>query len=144
MLQRRRTQGLTLVELLVVLAIIAALAGIIYPAVMQSIAKSQAALAVQRVDAIERAKTQFLLDNPGASNITPAQISSYLTQFGQQVDITKISDGTGGTINLGDLENTAYFQPTNPSATFQYALQLYRVPTAPKPEAPPPAATPAG
>ena len=55
--------GMTLVELLVVLAIIAALAGIIYPAIIDSIKKSEASMAAQRVDAVEKAKVQYQLDN---------------------------------------------------------------------------------
>src|ERR1700738_3454025 len=55
--------GMTLVELLVVLAIIAGLAGLVYPAIMDSIKKSEASMAAQRIDAIEKAKVQYRLDN---------------------------------------------------------------------------------
>ena len=47
-------KGMTLVELLVVLAIIATLAGLIYPAIMDSIRKSEASMAAQRIDAVEK------------------------------------------------------------------------------------------
>jgi len=56
-----RDSGMTLVELLVVLAIIAGLAGLVYPAIMDSIKKSQASMAAQRIDAVEKAKIQYRL-----------------------------------------------------------------------------------
>ena len=59
LVKRRSASGLTLVELLVVLAIIATLAGIVYPAIISSIQKSEAAMAAQRIDAVEKAKVQY-------------------------------------------------------------------------------------
>ena len=54
LVERSSASGLTLVELLVVLAIIATLAGIVYPAIISSIQKSEAAMAAQRIDAVEK------------------------------------------------------------------------------------------
>ena len=61
LVERSSASGLTLVELLVVLAIIATLAGIVYPAIISSIQKSEAAMAAQRIDAVEKAKVQYRL-----------------------------------------------------------------------------------
>jgi len=53
---KTQQRGLTLVELLVVLSIIATLAAIIYPAIIDSMKKSQAAMIADRLDAIQKAK----------------------------------------------------------------------------------------
>ncbi len=67
-LKKCKTQqrGLTLVELLVVLTIIATLAAIIYPAIIDSMKKSQAAMIADRLDAIQKAKIQYQLDAEAA------------------------------------------------------------------------------
>lgn len=122
-------------ELLVVLAIIGTLAGIIYPAIVDSFQKSQAAMAAQRIDAVEKAKVQFRLDNPNATTAQFGDLQPYLVQLGQPVSgIAALSDGTGGTINLGDLTNTAYFVPSGSNAKFTQLLAKYHVPLSSKPE----------
>src|ERR1700736_5877662 len=86
---RPRPNGMTLVELLVVLAIIATLAGLIYPAIMDSIRKSEASMAAQRIDAVEKAKVQYRLDNlisdptQETAPMTMSQVSQYLVRLGQ-------------------------------------------------------------
>jgi prepilin-type N-terminal cleavage/methylation domain-containing protein len=132
--------GLTLVELLVVLAIIAALAGIIYPAIINSIQKSQAVMAAQRIDAIEKAKVQYRLDHEDntAATVGLNELKGYLVRFGQSV--TKQEDldqGTGGSIVSGNLQTCAYYTPKDTSAGFANILKQYHVPTASQPEADP-------
>lgn len=127
--------GLTLVELLVVLAIIATLAGIIYPAIVDAFQKSQAAMAAQRIDAVEKAKVQFRLDNPNATTAQFSDLQPYLVQLGQPLSGTAaLNDGTGGTINIGDLVNTAYFIQSGSNAKFTQLLVKYHVPLSSKPE----------
>jgi prepilin-type N-terminal cleavage/methylation domain-containing protein len=132
--------GLTLVELLVVLAIIGTLAGIIYPAIVNSIQKSEAAMAAQRIDALEKAKVQYRLDhqdNPAAA-VGLVELASYLVRFGQSVSKqTDLDQGTGGSINAGDLQNCAYFTPKDNSQGFANILKQYHVPTAAQSEADP-------
>ncbi|MBV9490647.1 MAG: prepilin-type N-terminal cleavage/methylation domain-containing protein [Verrucomicrobia bacterium] len=133
--RHKNEAGLTLVELLVVLAIIATLAGIIYPAIIDSFQKSQAAMAAQRIDAVEKAKVQFRLDNPNATTAGFSDLQPYLVQLGQPVSsVTALDDGTGGTINIGDLTNTAYFTPANANAKFAQLLSKYHIPTTSRPE----------
>jgi prepilin-type N-terminal cleavage/methylation domain-containing protein len=131
--------GMTLVELLVVLAIIAALAGIIYPAIMDSIKKSEASMAAQRIDAVEKAKVQYQLDHvdkTGTASIDLTSLQPYLVRLGQNISQqTDLDNGTGGTITIGDLTLHAYFTPNNKSdQTLQSLLQKYGVPTSSGPE----------
>jgi prepilin-type N-terminal cleavage/methylation domain-containing protein len=131
----RNQAGLTLVELLVVLAIIGTLAGIIYPAIVDSFQKSQAAMAAQRIDAVEKAKVQFRLDNPNATTAQFSDLQPYLVQLGQPLSsVAALNDGTGGTINIGDLANTAYFIQSGSNAKFTQLLTKYHVPLSSKPE----------
>jgi prepilin-type N-terminal cleavage/methylation domain-containing protein len=134
-----RENGMTLVELLVVLAIIASLAGLVYPAIMDSIKKSQASLAAQRIDAVEKAKVQYRLDNvdagagSGSSSIDsktlqPSDLAPYLTRFGQPIASYKDLDkGTGGTITINTLSSRATFSPDSTDQKFISLLQQYGV-----------------
>lgn len=143
LINRSYDSGLTLVELLVVLAIIATLAGIVYPAMISSIQKSEATMAAQRIDAVEKAKVQYRLeheDDPGfdPKNVTFDAYRSYLIQLGQTViDQKTLSDGTGGTVYPETLANTAYFKPSDTSDTFKNLLLKYHVPSDAAPEADP-------
>ena len=133
--RNRNQAGLTLVELLVVLAIIATLAGIIYPAIVDSFQKSQAAMAAQRIDAVEKAKVQFRLDNPGATAAQFTDLQPYLVQLGQPLSsAAALNEGTGATINIGDLTNTAYFIQAGSNPKFTQLLAKYHVPLSSKPE----------
>ena len=128
----RLESGMTLVELLVVLAIIATLAGIVYPAIVDSFQKSQAAMAAQRIDAVEKAKVQFRLDHADATTAAFADLQPYLVQLGQPIkDQAALSQGTGGTINPGDLIQTAYFTAAGTNQKFNDLLTRFHVPTSP-------------
>src|SRR5215469_4190109 len=106
---RGSAAGMTLVEILVVIAIIAALATLIYPAIMDSLKKSQAAMIAQRLDAVQKAEVQYGID--AQANATPLPnngdtvqwhwVQPYLTRFGVQLQQeTDLSQGTGGSIIL--------------------------------------------
>jgi len=137
MLQNFRSSqnGMTLVELLVVLAIIATLAGLIYPAIMDSIRKSEASMAAQRIDAVEKAKVQYRLDNPisdpaqETASMTLSQVSQYLVRLGQPIatDDT-LNQGTGGKIHIGSLATTAWFEPNSKNDRTMQLLNQYGVP----------------
>ena len=137
--QRPAESGMTLVELLVVLAIIAALAGIVYPAIMDSIKKSEVSMAAQRVDAVEKAKVQYQLDHlddqtvdktTGTADMPIAALQPYLVRLGQNINSqTDLSNGTGGTVHLGNLTSHAWFQANSLDKTRQDLLQKYGVPT---------------
>jgi prepilin-type N-terminal cleavage/methylation domain-containing protein len=129
---------MTLVEILVVLAIIAAVATIIYPAIIDSFKKTQATLVAQRLDAIQKAKAQYIIDiqtntsqqNNYSSSGTPqiGDLSQYLIRLGQQVTTqAQLDEGTGGTINLGTWDGNAYFT-ANSSENNPYIAQ-YQIPS---------------
>jgi len=126
---------MTLVELLVVLAIIATLAGLIYPAIMDSIRKSEASMAAQRIDAVEKAKVQYRLDNlisdstQESAPMTVSQVSQYLVRLGRPISTDDtLNQGTGGKIHLGSLATTAWFEPNSKNDRTMQLLNQYGVP----------------
>lgn len=144
-MRERREVGMTLVEILVVIAIIAALAAIIYPAIMESLKKSQAAMIAQRLDAVQKAKVQYQID--AQTNGTPApsdasqvpllSIAPYLTRFGVQIsNQTELDQGTGGTINPGTWGGNPYFVGGSGVSSNQY-ISKYNIPTSPVPQGSP-------
>jgi prepilin-type N-terminal cleavage/methylation domain-containing protein len=83
---RISSQGFTLVEILVVIAIIAILAGIALPAVTGAIKKGKESAAVQQANGLELACLQYSLDNnevyPGGQpNATPVVTVTTSTEF---------------------------------------------------------------
>jgi prepilin-type N-terminal cleavage/methylation domain-containing protein len=140
---RRKTQqrGLTLVELLVVLTIIATLAAIIYPAVIDSMKKSQAAMIADRLDAIQKAKVQAQLDQEESGTpqhkdtdpVAAADLAKYLVRFGQKLSSDEttaqntLDQGTGGTIKLGTWGGSPWFAPAD--AVSNPYLAKYNIPT---------------
>jgi prepilin-type N-terminal cleavage/methylation domain-containing protein len=136
---RRSAAGMTLVEILVVIAIIAALAAMIYPAIMDSLKKSQAAMIAQRLDAVQKAEVQYAID--AQANATPLPnngdrvqwiwVQQYLTRFGVQVPSeTELNQGTGGTIELGTWGSNPYFNGGSGASSNQY-ISRYNIPTGP-------------
>ena len=130
---------MTLVEILVVIAIIAALAAMIYPAIMDSLKKSQAAMIAQRLDAVQKAEVQYAID--AQANATPLPnngdrvqwmwVQQYLTRFGVQVPSEiELSQGTGGTIELGTWGSNPYFNGGSSASSNQY-ISKYNIPTGP-------------
>jgi prepilin-type N-terminal cleavage/methylation domain-containing protein len=136
---RALQRGLTLVELLVVLTIIATLAAIIYPAIVDTMKKSQAAMIADRLDAIQKAKVQYQLD--AQANVSPSPtpfpdsqtadfsyLQKYLIRFGQQLaQASDLDQGMGGTFHLGTWGGGAWFAPSDPGSN-PY-LAKYNVPT---------------
>ncbi len=145
-LKKCKTQqrGLTLVELLVVLTIIATLAAIIYPAIIDSMKKSQAAIIADRLDAIQKAKVQYQLDAEAAVSPSPTPfpdshsvdfptLQKYLLRFGQQLQSQgDLDQGTGGTFQLDTWGGSPWFKPDD--GTNNPYIAKYKIPTsAPSP-----------
>jgi prepilin-type N-terminal cleavage/methylation domain-containing protein len=142
---RRSAAGMTLVEILVVIAIIAALAAIIYPAIMDSLKKSQAAMIAQRLDAVQKAEVQYAIDmqtngTPAPANGSPVVIGPlipYMTRYGAPIGgQNDLDQGTGGSINLGTWGSNPYFIGGAGASSNQYISQ-YHIPTAPIAQASP-------
>lgn len=140
-MRRSREVGMTLVEILVVIAIIAALAAIIYPAVMDSLKKSQAAMIAQRIDAVQKAKVQYGIDTQTNAKALPndtdqvqfSWIQPYLTRFGMEIGTwEELSQGTGGTVNLGVWGSNPYFTAASGVSSNQY-IAAYHIPTSSSP-----------
>jgi prepilin-type N-terminal cleavage/methylation domain-containing protein len=138
---RRSAAGMTLVEILVVIAIIAALAAMIYPAIMDSLKKSQAAMIAQRLDAVQKAEVQYTIDaqanaTPLPNNgepVTLKQIQQYLTRYGVEIaGQPDLDQGTGGSIVLGNWGSNPYFSATSGVTSNQY-ISKYNIPTGPIP-----------
>jgi len=58
----KRTNGFTLLELLVVMVIIGLLAGLVVPRYFSQVGKSQVKVAAAQIDALDKALVQFRLD----------------------------------------------------------------------------------
>jgi prepilin-type N-terminal cleavage/methylation domain-containing protein len=139
--RRRSTAGMTLVETLVVIAIIAALAAMIYPAIMDSLKKSQAAMIAQRLDAVQKAEVQYAID--AQANATPLpnngdpvsinQVQPYLTRYGVEIKgNSDLNQGTGGTIELGTWGSNPFFSAGSGVSSNPY-IAKYNIPTGPIP-----------
>jgi type II secretory pathway pseudopilin PulG len=133
---------MTLVEILVVIAIITALAALIYPAIMDSLKKSQAAMIAQRLDAVQKAEVQYAIDAQTNGTQLPNNgetvqflwIQQYLTRFGVEISSpTQLNDGTGGSINLGTWGSNPYFVGGQGASSNQY-ISKYNIPTGPLPQ----------
>jgi prepilin-type N-terminal cleavage/methylation domain-containing protein len=136
---KTQERGLTLVELLVVLTIIATLAAIIYPAIIDSMKKSQAAMIADRLDAIQKAKVQYRLDAEAAVSPSPTPfpdshsvdfpvLQKYLLRFGQQLQAqSDLDQGTGGTFQLDTWGGSPWFKADD--GTNNPYLTKYKIPT---------------
>jgi prepilin-type N-terminal cleavage/methylation domain-containing protein len=143
--RRRSATGMTLVEILVVIAIIAALAAMIYPAIIDSLQKSQAAMIAQRLDAVQKAEVQYSIDQQTSgqalpNNGTPVtiqQLQQYLTRFGVQIQgRNDLNQGTGGTIEFGSWGSNPYFSAGSSVSSNPY-ISKYNIPTGPLSQANP-------
>jgi prepilin-type N-terminal cleavage/methylation domain-containing protein len=83
-----RTAGLSLIEILVVLTIIAALAALITTSVMSALQQQNARVCQNNMLTIEAAKDEYIRDHPGATSIDKTAFAQYF-RFG----IPKCPDG---------------------------------------------------
>jgi len=72
-----RRAGFTLVEIMIVVAIIALLAAIAVPNFMRARKRSQATLVLSEMRIIQSAADQYYIDNPRASNVNWVDLKVY-------------------------------------------------------------------
>jgi len=89
---RFQAAGFTLIEMLVVVTIIAAIAALVTTAVMSALQQQSARVCQNNMLTIEAAKDEYIRDHPGATNIDENTFTQYF-RFG----IPKCPDG--GTYN---------------------------------------------
>jgi prepilin-type N-terminal cleavage/methylation domain-containing protein/prepilin-type processing-associated H-X9-DG protein len=100
---RFRRRGFTLVELLVVIALIALLAALLFPVVSQALERAQLAKCQTRVSNITRAYLQYILDHDGTK---PPQTIPTGANYKWMTNLIKWSGG--GPTHLGVLIEDGY------------------------------------
>jgi Tfp pilus assembly protein PilE len=111
-MKRRRLAGLSLIELLVVLMIIAFISALITTSVLSALNQQSQRVCQNNMLTIEAAKDQYLRDNPGATTVPVDAFPPYF-RFG----IPKCPDG-GSYQNLYNLNQQV-------SCTYHGALQAF-------------------
>ena len=79
--RRKRSAGLTLVELLVVLMIIAAISALITTSVLSALNQQNQRVCLNNMLTIEAAKDEYIRDHPGATSIDKTAFQQYF-RFG--------------------------------------------------------------
>ncbi|MBV8216250.1 MAG: prepilin-type N-terminal cleavage/methylation domain-containing protein [Verrucomicrobia bacterium] len=110
---RFRTAGFSLVEMLVVVTIIAAIAALITTAVMSALQQQSARVCQNNMLTIEAAKDEYIRDHPGATSIDESAFAQYF-RFG----IPKCPDG-------GSYQQYLYSLTNQVSCTRHGALQAF-------------------
>jgi prepilin-type N-terminal cleavage/methylation domain-containing protein len=100
----RKTKGaFTLVEIMIVVAIIGLLAAIAVPSFIRARLRSQATTVLNECRLLDAAKDQYALENNKAGSITPgfADLTPYL-KVGSNLAVTS-KDTLGGSFAIGDI-----------------------------------------
>lgn len=96
-----RTAGFSLLELIVVIAIITLLAGILTPLVKSSLDDAKVAKTVAMVDAIKKAATKYYYDNSSWGTVTQMLVDTGATTWkGPYLDAAPATSAFGGAITL--------------------------------------------
>ena len=105
--------GFSLIEMLVVVTIIAAIAALITTAVMSALKQQNTRVCQNNMLTIEAAKDEYIRDHPGATSIDPSAFAQYF-RFG----IPKCPDG-------GSYEQNLYSLTQQVRCTRHGALQAF-------------------
>ena len=112
-----RTAGLSLIEMLVVVTIIAAIAALITTSVMSALKQQNARVCQNNMLTIEAAKDEYIRDHPGATSVDENAFQQYF-RFG----IPKCPDG-------GSYQKNLYNLTQQVSCTIHGAIQAFPSPT---------------
>lgn len=111
MLQKlnHRRGGFTLVEIMIVVAIIALLAAIAVPNFLRARKRSQATTILEEMRLIDGAKDQYAIEAnlAGSAAVTPAQLSAYMkkgTRLYNEFSVGGLNDAIGNPILLGTID----------------------------------------
>ena len=98
----KRQQGFTLVEIMIVVAIIGLLAAIAVPSFMRARQRSIASTILNELRQMDGAKDQYALENTKTGSCTPtfADLSPYL-KAGSKLAAAGGNDTLGNTISIG-------------------------------------------
>jgi prepilin-type N-terminal cleavage/methylation domain-containing protein len=116
-IRTKRTAGFSLIEMLVVVTIIAAIAALITTSVMSALQQQNARVCQNNMLTIEAAKDEYIRDHPGATSIDPSAFTQYF-RFG----IPHCPDG-------GSYQQNLYSLTQQVSCTIHGALQAFPSPT---------------
>ena len=107
-LQSRRS-GFTLVEIMIVVAIIALLAAIAVPSFLRARKRSQATSTLETLRMIDGAKDQYAIENGKGPSVTPTQpeLAPYVkngTKLYTQLLASNASDALNAAITIGPID----------------------------------------
>ena len=118
-----RLGGFTLVEIMIVVAIIAILASIAVPSFMRARKRSQATTTLNALRVIDNAKDQYAIENSRGSNITPngADLALYVKRgsklYNDLLSTGGPVDALGAAISINGID-----VPPNVASTTKSAL----------------------
>ena len=122
--QNRKSGGFTLVEIMIVVAIIALLASIAVPSFLRARKRSQATACLETLRMVDGAKDQYAIENGKGGTVTPAgtDLAVYVKKgsklYTDLADNNVAKDALGATITIGSIDT-----PPKVNATTKTALE---------------------